>query len=298
MKSSLRSKIFKKILYLRKKSNKIESPDEWKEYFNEKRRINSEPYKLPNFNYKSTINYYEMEDMPIYILEPPQMDNDKVIIHLHGGGFISKSNNRNWKFLDRLAVETQQKIIVPLYPLLPDHNFKQAYDKLKKFYTIQLEKHDNENISFCGYSAGGCLSLGLSLYLKENNIPIPKNIILISPWLDLRLGNPEIDELEDKDPLLYKDYLKTLAISWADGEKLDDYRLSPINGNIMDLENISIFVGTHDILYPDTKIFYNKCKSIGKKINYFVFEGLYHNFIALPIHEINKTLQLIVEVLK
>lgn len=53
-----------------------------------------------------------------------------------------------------------------------------------------------------GDSAGGGLALGLALALKTENITQPKDIILLSPWLDVTLSNEDIPKYESSDPIL------------------------------------------------------------------------------------------------
>ena len=79
-----------------------------------------------------------------------------------------------------------------------------------------------------GDSAGGGLSLALSMYFAQKDLPVPEKLILLSPWVDLNMDNPEIEKYIKKDPMLKLDELKIDARYWANGTDLNDYRLSPI----------------------------------------------------------------------
>ena len=50
-----------------------------------------------------------------------------------------------------------------------------------------------------GDSAGGGLALALALAAKDANLPQFAKLILLSPWLDLKMDNPKIQELDRKD---------------------------------------------------------------------------------------------------
>lgn len=48
-----------------------------------------------------------------------------------------------------------------------------------------------------------------------------------------------------------KEGLKTFAKIWAESDELDNYKVSPINGDFNNLGHITLSVGTHELLYPD-----------------------------------------------
>ena len=63
-----------------------------------------------------------------------------------------------------------------------------------------------------GDSAGGGLSLALLEKISQEDIKMPKKTILISPWLDVRMDNPKIEQVKEQDKKLNKEALKILGI--------------------------------------------------------------------------------------
>src|SRR3712207_7656426 len=47
-------------------------------------------------------------------------------------------------------------------------------------------------VTLAGDSAGGGLALGLAQTLRDQGLPQPRRLLLVSPWLDLTLGNPDL----------------------------------------------------------------------------------------------------------
>lgn len=43
-------------------------------------------------------------------------------------------------------------------------------------------------------SAGGGLSLALSQYLRDNDMPLPAGLVLMSPWTDLTASGTSYDD--------------------------------------------------------------------------------------------------------
>lgn len=165
-------------------------------------------------------------------------------------------------------------IYYPIYPLAPNHTYKDAYLLILKLYKKLLK--ENKEIILMGDSAGGGLALGFAMYLKELNIKLPNKLVLLSPWVDITLSNPSIEEFEKNDPMLSCYGLVEYAKLWAGDLDLKDYKLSPINGDLSNLPDTLIFTGTNEILYPDLILFdkklqKNKVKSeliIGKNMNH------------------------------
>ena len=108
---------------------------------------------------------------------------------------------------------------------------------------------------------------------------MPSQIILISPWLDVRLNNPEIDEVQKRDTDLNKETLKLAGISYAGRDGIDSYLVNPVDGDLSKLENVTILTGTEDILNPDVHVLEEKAKQIGKEITIKEYDGAKHIWI-------------------
>ena len=130
-----------------------------------------------------------------------------------------------------------------------------------------------------GDSAGGGLGLALEEKISEEFLPLPGKTVLISPWLDVRLNNKEIDIVQAKDKQLNKDTLKIAGISYAGEDGMDNYLVNPIDGKIRNIKNIVILTGTNDILNPDVHVLVDKAKKEGIDIELKEYEGAAHIWI-------------------
>ena len=109
---------------------------------------------------------------------------------------------------------------------------------------------------------------------------LPGKTILISPWLDVRLENNKIEEVQKKDKELNKETLKLAGIAYAGGEEnLNNFLVSPIEGDISKIKNLTIFTGTNDILNPDVHKLEEKAKEQGVNIEIKEYEGAGHIWI-------------------
>ena len=144
-------------------------------------------------------------------------------------------------------------------------------------YKEIIEKVDANDLIVMGDSAGGGLSLAMEEKLnEEGNIKMPSKTILISPWLDVRLENPKIEEYQKNDTELNKETLKLAGLAYATPEGINNYLVNPIDGNLSKLQNVTIFIGTYDILNPDVHLLQGKAKEQGVEIEVKEYQQAKH----------------------
>ena len=112
------------------------------------------------------------------------------------------------------------------------------------------------------------------------------------------MDNRDIDRYIDVDPTLKRNELLADAIYWANRTSLHDYRLSPIYGDVSMLKEVHLFVGTHEIFYPDIMKMYEKLLENGVKATVTVGEGLNHVYPAYPIPEADEAIRHMIELIK
>ena len=223
------------------------------------------------------ISEEEVENRPVYTITPKNgVTNDLVIMYVHGGSYVGDLEKEHWKTCSDIINQLGCTIIVPDYPLTPKYNYKDTINMMETLYKQLIEKIDPSNFVVMGDSAGGGLSLALLEKVGEENIQMPNQTILISPWLDVRLNNPEIENVEPNDPELNKSALKLAGENYAGKDGIDSYLVNPLDGPLDKLKNVSIFTGTNDILNPDVKILQERAKNVGTTINVYETEGATH----------------------
>lgn len=223
------------------------------------------------------ISKEEVENRPVYTITPKNgVTNELVIMYVHGGSYVGDLEKEHWKTCSDIINQLGCTIIVPDYPLTPKYNYKDTINMMETLYKQIIENINPSNFVVMGDSAGGGLSLALLEKVGEENIQMPNQTILISPWLDVRLNNPEIENVEPNDPELNKSALKLAGENYAGKDGIDSYLVNPLDGPLDKLKNVSIFTGTNDILNPDVKILQERAKNVGTTINVYETEGATH----------------------
>ncbi len=238
-----------------------------------------ETYELPKRIYRTKVKSKELFGCQMVIfIESTTTEN--LVIYLHGGAYVSEIEDLHIIFCDKLAEKANATVFAPIYPLAPNHTFEETYEIVENLYDLLLKFE--KPITIMGDSAGGGLSAAFSEYLAANELTQPEHLILISPWVDVSMSG-DYDDYMDIDPMLGVDGLIEMGKAWAGDLDTKDYRISPLYGNIEKLPQTAIFVGTHEIFYPDIVNFYNKLKDNGIDVELNVGEEMAHVYPLYPM---------------
>lgn len=221
--------------------------------------------------------------------------NDRAIIYLHGGCFLTQPIAEHWKFMDTIAQRTRAEVIAPLYPLMPLHGAEEALAFLEKVYRKTIDKYGANNVTIMGDSCGGGLAASFAEHLPSLGLEQPARLILISPWVDMTMRNPDILAYEASDPVLGAHGLQKIGLTWSKGLDPNDYRVSPVNGEVRTLRNVMVFVGTREIFYPDARLFYDRVNATGAHAELYIGRGLNHIYPLMQIPEAKWAIDRMVE---
>lgn len=275
-----------------------DEPAKFEQAFNKMSKGNDVPIANPKKYIKVDVQEKDVDGMQVFVWNEKKDTNQKVIFFTHGGAYVQQPTRMHFTLVHKIAQAIDAKVVFPIYPKTPKHQYRETYEKLEKLYRRILEENTNPNsIIFMGDSAGGGLSLGFAIYLKELSLPQPKEIVLFSPWVDIATDNPEIALYEPFDPFLKQSGIQEVAKFWA-GEELKQPQVSPLFGDLSGLGRISIYIGTHDIFYPDNRLLHEKLLKEGIEHRYIEREKMNHVYVGLPIKEARVDIQELIEELR
>ena len=255
------------------------------------------PIPKKRFYRGCNLSFEKIGSHRIWYLKPDKISNNKVLLYFHGGGYVEEMVKVHWTSIAKIVVSSGLQVIIPEYPLAPESNYKEVHSMIQKTYNKVLDEYKPEDVTFIGDSAGGGLLLSFTMFLRNNDLQLPSKLVALSPWVDVSMTNPEIKEVEKLDPMIAIPGLKRAGEMYAGDLETTNYLVSPLYGEFKDLPPIHIFAGTHDILYPDEKLFAEKAKEAGVDINYYEYPKMIHCWMLLPIKEAKKTIEKIIGLL-
>ncbi|MBN1184451.1 MAG: alpha/beta hydrolase [Bacteroidales bacterium] len=214
-------------------------------------------------------------------LKPEGAPENKLILYIHGGGYVSGSCSDHRAFVSKFAKFTGISNLIYEYRLAPEHPFPAAIDdSIKVYHWVLSSGYKPENIVFTGESAGGGLCLALLLALKEKNIPLPAAAIAISPWTDLTCSSDSYTTKNKVSPAPLNSWI-VFSKYYAGDHETTNPLISPLFGNLKGLPPLFINSGVDDELYDDGEKFYIKAKEAGVDVTFRAGMGMVHCYPLL-----------------
>ena len=208
--------------------------------------------------------------------------SEKVILYLHGGGYVTGSIEDYRMMCGLLANATGVKVLIPEYRLAPEHPFPAALDDALKVYQWLLDQgYSSANMIIAGDSAGGGLSVATVLALKEKSGSLPAAVVCLSPWADLALTGQSHATKAKAEAILNKDVLREWALCYTDESNLTNPLVSPVHGDFHGFPPLLIQVGSEEILLDDSTLLAEKAKSAGVDVILKIWDGMWHVWQAL-----------------
>jgi acetyl esterase/lipase len=256
-------------------------------------RTYSEP--SPRLHRKHLISKRTINGHLVWTVAPKQNASDKHVIYVHGGAYVNSFAPQHWGFISRLVDRLNCTVTAPNYPHAPEHNVHDVFALMLPLYHELAARAGSANITIMGDSSGGGISLALAQRLREDGHDQPGRVILLSPWLDATLSNPEIPEFDKIDPFLGVEGLKYSGAVYARDVDPKSYLVSPVYGSLKDLAPLTLFIGTRDILYPDCRKLRDKAADEGVRLDYREYDGMVHDWMLGPLPEAKHAIAEIVD---
>ena len=235
------------------------------------------------------------------LFNPKQKKSSRVVLQLHGGGYIGHLSNWYRDFAIKQAVMTDaREIFMVDYRVAPEHIYPAALDDTEQAYEEILKRGiKSENIIVFGDSAGGNLALALSLRLMEKNLPQPALLILLSPRTTFENNLPSRTANADRDLILGKINTKMYnAVSnpvYAGQIPLNDPHLSPIYADLKNLPPMLIQIGGYELFVDDGIELLKKATADELKVTLSVYQGMSHDFSVL-LPELDESVKSFIEI--
>ena len=247
---------------------------------------------------KHRISKREVNGHLVWTIGPRENASEKYVIYLHGGAYVNSFASQHWVLMSKLVETLKCTVVAPNYPHAPEHCVRDVFDLMVPIYNELAERVGSSNLTLMGDSSGGGISLALAQRLREDGYDQPGHVVLLSPWLDATLSNPEIVEFDKIDPFLGVEGLKYGGEVYARDVDPKSYLVSPVYGSLKNLAPITLFIGTRDILYTDCRKLRDNAAAEGVAINYLEYPGMVHNWMLGPMPEAKHAIAEIISLIK
>ena len=194
------------------------------------------------------------------------------LFQLHGGGFRIGRPEFESLYAEALVKRCHVEVVVPQYRLAPEAPFPSGLiDALECFDALRGEV-GNARLIVGGDSAGAGLAASLGL-LHGDGIDA---LVLLSPWLDLRVSAASYAENAASDPMFSRESAEVAAELYLQGFDPAHPLASPLLADISGYPSTLISVGTGEVLRDDSLLFHDKLLAAGVNSRISAIDGMDH----------------------
>jgi monoterpene epsilon-lactone hydrolase len=227
------------------------------------------------------VDYLEIDaaGVPAMWVVPHGAAADRVLLCIHGGGFISGSIYTHRKLFAHLAKAAGTRALLVGYRILPEGVHPGPVDDVVAAYRWLLDQGFPANrIAFTGDSAGGGLSVTAQLVARDRGMPVPAAALPMSPWVDMAVTGETIESNSHKDVLFNRDWITQMAQGFLGGTDPRDPYVSPIYADLTGISPLYIQVGDYELLLDDSRRLAAQAGAAGVQVVLDVVPEMQHTF--------------------
>lgn len=218
-----------------------------------------------------------------WIATPENAERDRVLMHIHGGAFVSTIVQHYLDYGEHLSRHTQSRVLCFQYRWAPQHPFPAALDDTLAAYRGLLESGiAPERVAFVGDSCGGGIALAALCRLRDAGEPLPACLVGLTPWLDAEQTGESAVHPRGIDPFVETKWIRERFKNYA-GEHgdLGDPLISPIHSKLAGLPPIYLSVGGIDTTADDSIRLAARAREQGAQVIVDVAGEMVHGYIGL-----------------
>jgi len=207
----------------------------------------------------------------------PGADHRRLVMHLHGGGYVIGSPVSHRDLAARLSAATGAAVFVPAYRLAPEHPYPAALEDAAGAYRGLLGAgYQADRLALSGDSAGGGLLLAALAEARRRGEPMPAGAVCWSPWVDLAPRPAGA-----ADAVLSAEWLAAMADHYLGSTDKADPGASPVYEDLRGLPPLLVLVGTAELLLDDARRLVAEVRRCDVEVELEEVEGAVHLWMAL-----------------
>jgi acetyl esterase/lipase len=214
-------------------------------------------------------------------ITPRGAATDRVVMYLHGGGYVVQSSRTHLKLAAHIAVQSNCRVLSIDYRLAPEHPHPAAVTDALAVYRHLLDSgFAPERIAISGDSAGGGLTIATMVAARDAALPQPSAGVPLSPWVDLEGTGESMDSNAGNDFMVGRGALATMADLFIGNGSKRDPLAAPLYAELHGLAPLYIQVGGHETLLDDSTRLAARAARAGVEVRLDVFPEMQHVFQA------------------
>ena len=215
--------------------------------------------------------------VPAEWIYAPESEDSRVVLYLHGGGYLYGSARTHRVMLAHLARAAKARVLALDYRLAPEIPFPAPVEDTVSAYRWLLSQSiAPEMMVIGGDSAGGGLTIAALVALRHVGEPMPAAGVCISPWTDMEATGQSYSTNAEADPSVSKDQILQIAKVYMDGKDPQAPLASPIHADLTGLPPLLIQVGSIEVLLDDSTMLKSRAKEAEVPVEMEVWDDMPH----------------------
>ncbi len=207
----------------------------------------------------------------------PGADPDRVIYHLHGGGYCVGSINTHREMVSRIARAAAARALIIEYRLAPENPFPAAVEDATAAYRWLLSTGvDPARLVIAGDSAGGGLTVATLVSLRDAGDPLPAAAVCLSPWVDLEALSESVTTNARTDPWFKREGIVLAGQAYLGSADPHTPLAAPLYADLHGLPPLLIHAGGAEMLLDDSTRLAEKAKAAGVDVTLDVWPDMIH----------------------
>jgi acetyl esterase/lipase len=234
-----------------------------------------------------SVDLRSVDGVPVFVVTPLDVgevgDTRPIYLDIHGGSLLMGGGKACEVMARRAAAQVQMQTWSVDYRMPPDHPYPAALDDVLAVYRELLDVRAPEQIVVGGGSAGGNLAAALVLRARDEGMPLPGALILLTPEADLTESGDSFQTNLGIDNVLTESLADSIALYAGDHDLGHPY-LSPLFGDLnAPFPPTFLQAGTRDLFLSNTVRMHRKLRAGGVDAQLHVFEAMPHGgFFGAP----------------
>ena len=198
------------------------------------------------------------------------------VLQLHGGGFRIGRPEFESLFAEALANRCGVEVVVPQYRLAPEGPFPAGLIDAHEALKALRDEVGDAPLIVGGDSAGAGLAASLGVLTAAEGGPRIDALVLLSPWLDLRVMAKSYETNAASDPMFSTESASIAAELYLQGFDPEHPLASPLLAPITAYPPTLISVGTGEVLRDDSLLFHDKLLAADIDSRLSAIDGMEH----------------------
>jgi epsilon-lactone hydrolase len=234
-------------------------------------------FKEPNLQTSTSVETVDYNGIAVHVARPAGTDGtSRVYLEIHGGGFVYGGGEPARRDAELITHRHGVTTCSVDYRMPPEHPYPAALDDCLAIYLAVLDHHVPQDVIVGGTSAGGNLAAALMLRARDEGLPAPAALVLLTPELDLTESGDSFEVNRLVDVNLSGSLADSIALYAGDHDLSHPY-LSPLFGDFTrGFPPTFLQAGTRDLFLSNAVRMHRALRRANIPVELHIFEGMPH----------------------